>query len=244
MWKRIWFAILPSCHEQSHVCWAGCLHRDASLVQGSSRHSLSFGRGPWTFPPDATFSFWMACWQESPQKHLQGKGWFLFFFSRHRILPEVQSPYKWSSWKTCPRLFWWILILPDSSRNALLPCSCSSSGYLKKIFFFIFCFSDLKRRCCSKHFPLQKARTAFKIKTLWSILDEKCTFLFKTWFSSVKKLTMKGGRNKIGNSKVWWRKKCKPRRIKYNYLQCMKENWNHSYKKPKFSMINSLHLSV
>lgn len=137
-------------HATSRAMRAEQAASTETLVQGSSRHSPSFGGGPWTFPPGAPFPSWAARWQESPQKHLQGKGGW-FFFSRHYVLPEVQSVHKWSSWKTCPRLIWWILILPDSSRNALLPCFRGSSIYLK-IFFLIFCFSDLKRRYCSKHF--------------------------------------------------------------------------------------------
>lgn len=64
--------------------------------------------------------------------------WSAFFFSPgHNILPEALWVYKWSSWKARPHVFWWILTPPDSSRNVLLPCSHSSSIYLKKIVFNI-----------------------------------------------------------------------------------------------------------
>lgn len=64
-------------HATSRAMRAEQAASTETLVQGSSRHSRVSVEVPEPFP-GAPFPSWTACWQESPQKYLQGKGCFFF----------------------------------------------------------------------------------------------------------------------------------------------------------------------
>lgn len=153
MWKRIYIAILPSCHKQSHVGWTGCLHRDTRVVQ--ALHNIL--QVSVQIPEPLHWRQLCLFMEDMLVRKLHRSiskakvvCFFLFtwtlYFTWRPISVEMKQLKGTSSLvlvNTYPS---------DSSRKVLLPSSGSSSKYLKNIGFNMFCFIGLKRRCCSKHF--------------------------------------------------------------------------------------------